>query len=84
MWEHRHEWMTTYTKAETYLSENVTDIEIEERLYNFANKFVIERFKVSEWESEEQKKSLGVIGMFIIVSTFKSFKYNIYIYIFNI
>jgi len=61
LWEHRHEWMTTYTKAETYLSEVVTDIEIEERLYNFANRFVIERFKVSEWESEEQKKSLGVI-----------------------
>jgi len=70
--------MTTYTKAETYLSEVVTDIENEERLYNFANKFVIERFKFSEWESEEQKKSLGVIGMFIIIFTFK-FTYKIFL-----
>ncbi|CAB4413736.1 unnamed protein product [Rhizophagus irregularis] len=61
LWEHRQEWMTTYTKAETYLSEIVTDIETEERLYTLANRFVIERFKFTEWESEEQKKSLGII-----------------------
>jgi hypothetical protein len=65
--------MTTYTKAETYLSEIVTDIETEERLYTLANRFVIERFKVTEWESEEQKKSLGIIGMFIIIFTKKIF-----------
>jgi hypothetical protein len=65
--------MTTYTKAETYLSEVVTDIETEERLYTLANRFVIEHFKVTEWESEEQKKSLGIIGMFIIIFTKKFF-----------
>jgi hypothetical protein len=66
LWQHKHEWMTTYTKAENYLSETVTDIDTDERLYNLANKFVIERFNITEWESEDQKKSLGVIGMFMI------------------
>jgi hypothetical protein len=63
LWKNKEEWMTTYTKAETYLSETVTEVETEERLYSLANKFVIERFKVSDWVDEEQKRSLGVAGM---------------------
>ncbi|CAG8486360.1 2534_t:CDS:10, partial [Funneliformis caledonium] len=59
-WAHRREWNTVDQKTETYLSETVTDLETEERLYNLANKFVVEHFKISDWESEEQKRSLGL------------------------
>ncbi|CAI2182524.1 14265_t:CDS:2, partial [Funneliformis geosporum] len=60
LWTHMREWNTVYTKTETYLSKTVNNSENEERLYILANKFVIEYFKISKWESENQKISLGV------------------------
>ncbi|CAI2197457.1 9586_t:CDS:2, partial [Funneliformis geosporum] len=60
LWTHEREWRTVYAKTETYLSETVTDLETKERLYSLANNFVIDHFKVSEWENEDQKRSLGI------------------------
>ncbi|CAG8611584.1 1530_t:CDS:2, partial [Cetraspora pellucida] len=61
MWEQRREWMNIYNRAESWLSENVTDVEVEERLYNYSNKFVIQRFKVTQWIDENQQRSVGVL-----------------------
>ncbi|CAG8823352.1 17391_t:CDS:2, partial [Cetraspora pellucida] len=61
MWEQRREWMNIYNRAESWLSENVTDVEVEERLYNYSNKFVIQRFKVTQWVDENQQRSVGVL-----------------------
>ncbi|CAG8527252.1 15676_t:CDS:2, partial [Cetraspora pellucida] len=60
MWEQRREWMNIYNGAESWLSEHVTDVEVEERLYNYSNKFVIQRFKVTQWVDENQQRSVGV------------------------
>ncbi|CAG8437102.1 2128_t:CDS:10, partial [Scutellospora calospora] len=62
LWDKRHEWLNVYNRAETWLSENAPDIEVEERLYNYSNKFVIQHFNVSEWASEDQKSNLGLIA----------------------
>ncbi|CAG8539279.1 12049_t:CDS:2, partial [Cetraspora pellucida] len=61
LWRERREWMNIYIRAERWLSENVTDVEVEERLYNYSNKFVIQRFKVTQWIDENQQRSLGVL-----------------------
>ncbi|CAG8742713.1 34749_t:CDS:2, partial [Racocetra persica] len=63
LWEKRREWMNIYSRAESWLSENVTDSEVEERLYNYSNKFVIQRFKVTQWIDENQQISLGVLSI---------------------
>ncbi|CAG8660182.1 1220_t:CDS:2, partial [Racocetra fulgida] len=59
MWEHRREWMNIYNEAESWLSENVIDVEVEESLYNYSNKFVIQLFEVTQWVDEDQQKSVG-------------------------
>ncbi|CAG8502379.1 24218_t:CDS:2, partial [Racocetra persica] len=45
--------------AESWLSENVIDFEVEERLYNYSNKFVIQLFEVTQWVDEDQQRSVG-------------------------
>ncbi|CAG8822590.1 17787_t:CDS:2, partial [Gigaspora rosea] len=62
----RREWVNVYNRAESWLSENVIDVEIEERLYNYSNKFVIQHFKVTQWVDENQQRSLGLLVRTII------------------
>ncbi|CAG8793616.1 19474_t:CDS:2, partial [Racocetra fulgida] len=76
LWEKRREWMNIYNRAESWLSENVTDSEVEERLYNYSNKFVIQRFKVTQWIDENQQISLGVLFDIRIVRRFISYQHE--------
>ncbi|CAG8556894.1 8719_t:CDS:10 [Gigaspora margarita] len=57
LWSERYEWMNVYNRTESWLSENVTNSEIEERLYNYSNKFVIRHFKVTQWVDENRRCS---------------------------
>ncbi|CAG8738039.1 22646_t:CDS:10 [Gigaspora margarita] len=61
LWKERCEWISSYNRAENWLNENVTDLEIEERLFNYSNKFVIQHFKVTQWIDETQQRSVGVL-----------------------
>ncbi|KAF0430579.1 membrane bound c2 domain-containing protein [Gigaspora margarita] len=61
LWKHRREWVNIYNRAESWLSENVIDFEVEERLYNYANKFVIKHFKITHRVDENQQRSLGLL-----------------------
>ncbi|CAG8796105.1 20603_t:CDS:2, partial [Gigaspora margarita] len=61
LWKDRREWVNIYNRAESWLSENVVDVEVEERLYNYANKFVIKHFNVTQWVDENQQRSLGLL-----------------------
>ncbi|KAF0424593.1 transmembrane protein [Gigaspora margarita] len=60
-WNVHREWVSINNRAESWLSENVPDVEIEERLYNYSNKFVIQHFKVTQWLDENQQRSLGLL-----------------------
>ncbi|CAG8462401.1 6009_t:CDS:10 [Racocetra fulgida] len=53
-----------------------TDAEVEERLYNYSNKFVIQRFKVTQWIDENQQISLGVLVDIRIVRQFISYQHE--------
>ncbi|KAF0474134.1 kinase-like protein [Gigaspora margarita] len=61
LWKERCEWISAYNRAENWLNENVTDLEIEERLFNYSNKFVIQHFNVTQWIDETQQRSVGVL-----------------------
>ncbi|CAG8564968.1 9875_t:CDS:10, partial [Dentiscutata erythropus] len=61
LWKERREWVNVYNRAESWLSENVPDVEVEERLYNYSNKFVIHLFKATQWADENQQRSLGIL-----------------------
>ncbi|CAG8695139.1 2335_t:CDS:2, partial [Acaulospora morrowiae] len=61
LWKHRLEWMEIYNKGEAWLSENIADLDVEERLGNSTNRFVIQHFNVNQWESDEQQRALGVL-----------------------
>ncbi|CAG8810959.1 30816_t:CDS:2, partial [Gigaspora margarita] len=61
LWKDHREWANIYNRAESWLSENVPNVEVEERLYNYSNKFVIQHFKVTQWVDENQKRSLGLL-----------------------
>ncbi|CAG8464283.1 19587_t:CDS:2 [Gigaspora margarita] len=60
-WNVHREWVSICNRAESWLSENVPDVEIEEHLYNYSNKFVIQHFKVTQWLDENQQRSLGLL-----------------------
>ncbi|CAG8818527.1 16713_t:CDS:2, partial [Gigaspora margarita] len=57
----RSEWVNIYNRAESWLSENAIDVEVGECLYNYANKFVIKHFNVTQWVDENQQRSLGLL-----------------------
>ncbi|CAG8774646.1 22538_t:CDS:2, partial [Gigaspora rosea] len=61
LWSERYDWMNVNNRAESWLSENVANSEIEERLYNYSYKFVIRHFKVTQWVDENQQRSVGVL-----------------------
>ncbi|KAF0546326.1 membrane bound c2 domain-containing protein [Gigaspora margarita] len=50
-----------YNRAESWLSANVPNVEVEERLYNYSNKFVIQHFEVTQWVDENQQRSLSLL-----------------------
>ncbi|RHZ51819.1 hypothetical protein Glove_469g43 [Diversispora epigaea] len=60
LWKYHYEWIAICNKGESWLSENVPDIDVEERLYSYVTKFIIQHFNITEWESESQRISLGV------------------------
>ncbi|RIA99833.1 hypothetical protein C2G38_2237397 [Gigaspora rosea] len=62
LWKDRREWVNIYNRAESWLRENVIDFEVEVRLYDYANKFVIQHFKVTQWVDENQQRNLGLLG----------------------
>ena len=47
--------ISSYAKTETWISESINDVEIEESLYAEVNRYVIKYYNVTEWESEEHK-----------------------------
>ena len=61
LWKHKSEWISSYTKTETWISESINDVEIEESLYAEVNRYVIKHYNVTEWESEEHKQSFGIV-----------------------
>ncbi|CAG8459731.1 8464_t:CDS:2, partial [Scutellospora calospora] len=63
MWDKCREWLNIYNSAESWLSETILDIDVEERLYDYSNKFVIKRFEVTKWVDDDQKRSLGLISI---------------------
>ena len=38
LWQHKSEWISSYTKRETWISESINDVEIEESLYAEVNR----------------------------------------------
>ncbi|CAG8823418.1 27773_t:CDS:2, partial [Dentiscutata erythropus] len=60
LWKYQYEWIAIHSKGEAWLSENVPDVNIEERLYSYVTRFIIQHFNITEWESESQRISLGV------------------------
>ncbi|CAG8453199.1 5634_t:CDS:10 [Paraglomus occultum] len=56
LWKHSNEWMGSCAKTEEWISLNINDEEVEERLYVASNRFVIDLFKFDQWESEEHKR----------------------------
>ena len=60
LWKHRSEWLTFHAKTETCISESVNDVEVEERLYAAVNSYVIKRYSITKWESDEHKRICGV------------------------
>ncbi|CAG8493479.1 1647_t:CDS:2 [Dentiscutata heterogama] len=61
LWKERHKWENICSKAESWLSENVPDVEVEKCLYNNSNKFIIRLFKATQWVDENQQRSLGIL-----------------------
>ena len=41
LWKHKSEWISSYTKTETWISESINDVEIEESLCAEVNRYVI-------------------------------------------
>jgi len=41
LWKHKSEWISSYTKTETWISESINDVEIEESLYAEVNRYAI-------------------------------------------
>ncbi|CAG8591221.1 5967_t:CDS:10, partial [Diversispora eburnea] len=60
LWKYHYEWIAIHNKGEAWLSDNVPDNDIEERLYSCVTRFIIQHFNITEWESESQRISLGV------------------------
>src|SRR6185295_14316462 len=60
LWKHRSEWFTFHAKTETWISESINDVEVEERLYATVNSYVIKRYSITKWESDEHKRICGV------------------------
>ncbi|CAG8670175.1 9288_t:CDS:1, partial [Paraglomus occultum] len=53
--EHEKEWLTSYVKAENWITESMNDIETEEQIYKEAKRYIIKQFNVLESESQTDK-----------------------------
>ncbi|CAG8590845.1 8050_t:CDS:2, partial [Racocetra fulgida] len=54
-WKHYSEWKQIISNSEVWVSKEINDINIEDRLYDLCRTFMIERFKVKDFEKEQME-----------------------------
>jgi hypothetical protein len=69
-WKYREEWNKVSANSEEWLSSEIDNIELEDKLYEVCEKFIIERFGVKDLEEEQNNVLVSGKNFYFFIFSF--------------
>jgi hypothetical protein len=63
-WKHRDDWKQVIANSKEWLSSEINNVELEDKLYEACEKFIIDRFQIKNFEDEQKNTLVSGINLF--------------------